>query len=71
MGNKPIMVTISDTDAVMDVDAAPVGDPDADAGNHPLHSLQSDAGPKETAHTGATNAHTLPTDTKSMRPSCT
>ena len=49
---------------VADVGAAPVGEPEADADDNQLHSLQSTDGPTETARTGAKNVHILPTDTR-------
>ena len=63
----------SDTDAVADVDAAPVGEPNADvnADYHQLRPLQSIAGLTEIASTGAKNVLTLPTDTRRMRTSRT
>ena len=59
-------ITAADVAADVDVDTAPVGVADVD--NHQLRPLQSTAGPTETAHTSAKNAHTLPTDTRRIRP---
>ena len=54
-------------DAVVDVDAAPVGEPDVDLDDHQLHPLQSIVGITKIARTGAKNVHNLPKHTKSMR----
>ena len=43
------------SDAVTDVEAAPVGEPDVDKDNHQLHPLQSIVGLTEIARTGAKN----------------
>ena len=67
------METISDTDAFLDMGAALVGDPnaDADADAHQLCPLQSIAGPTVIVHTIMKNVRTLPTDTRAMRSSRT
>ena len=59
-----------DADAVADVDAAPVGEPNADVNvdDHQLRPLQIIVGLTKTARTGANNVLTLPTDTRRMRP---
>ena len=66
---EAITAAAADADVDVDVDVAPVGVADMD--NHQLCPLQSAAGPTVTAHTAAKNAHTLPTDTRRMRPSRT
>ena len=50
-------------DVVADVEAAPVGELDADVDDHHLCTVQSTAGPTETVRTGAKNSHILLTDT--------
>ena len=57
-----------DADAVADVDVAPLWESYMDADDHQLNPLQSTTGFMETAHTGANNVHTLPTDTRRTQP---
>ena len=66
METRPITENILDADAVVDVDAAKVGEPDVDADDHQLHPLQSSAGITETVHMGENNVHTLPIETRRM-----
>ena len=62
------MEAILDADAVADMDAAPVGEPNADvnADDHQILPLQSIVGLTEIARTGAKNVLTLPTEKISM-----
>ena len=62
------MEIISDADVVADINAAPIGEPDVDVDDHQLHPLQSTVGPTEAARSVEKNVHTLPTDTRRMRP---
>ena len=64
LANTPNYGKFAAADAAADMDAAPVGVADVD--DHQLSPLRSTAGPTETAHTAANNAHTLPTDTRRM-----
>ena len=68
MDNRPIMGTVSDADAVVDVDAAPLGEPNTDADDHQLRTLQSADGPTETVLRGKNNAHILLMETGRIQP---
>ena len=68
MDTQPRMGTIKDVDVVADVEAAPVGELDADVDDHQLCTVQSTAGRMETVRTGEKNSHILLTDTIKMQP---
>ena len=63
-GNQTSHGKESVADAVADVDADPVGETDVGAGDYQLNLIKSNVGLTGTAHTGAKNVHTLPTDTR-------
>ena len=69
---KPITETVSDEDAVVDVDAVPVGEPnvDVDADDHQLRPIQIVVGLTEIGRAGTKNVLTIPADTRSMQPLC-